>query len=169
MKQTGFYKLSLEYIGLVKQLGGAYRDNKERPVYCCMQDQSNPDIYWAVPTSDISHRTPAQLDNIKEYCAMPDRDIRSCYYHLGHTNRPAIFKISNVLPVTEKYMKTNIPRREYTSYCSTRSSSPKSKENCRASYLTRSSIQTNTSKKSLPFILLLQRNICEFFVLKKIS
>jgi len=110
MRPTGFYKLSIEYIGLIKQLGGQYRDKKERPVYCCIQDRNNPNIYWAVPTSDVSHREQEQLERIKTYCALPDRDIRSCYYHLGHTNRPAIFKISNALPVTEKYIDG-----EYTS------------------------------------------------------
>ena len=110
MKPTGFYKISSEYISLVKQLGGKYRDNKERPIYCCIQDRDRPEIYWAIPTSDISHRTLEQLARIKQYCSFPDRDIRSCYYHIGHTNRPAIFKISNVLPVTEQYIEG-----EYTS------------------------------------------------------
>jgi hypothetical protein len=104
MRQTGFYKLSSDFIELVNRLGGTYRDSKERPVYCCIQDKNHHDIYWAVPTSDISHRTPEQLERIKRYCALPDRDMRSCYYHIGHTNRPAIFKISNVLPVTEDYI-----------------------------------------------------------------
>ena len=79
-------------------------DSKERPVYCCIQDRDCRDIYWAIPTSDISHRTPEQLERIKRLCSLPDRDIRSCYYHFGHTNRPAIFRISNVLPVTESYI-----------------------------------------------------------------
>ena len=104
MKPTGFYKLSSEYLTLVRRLGGIYRDNKERPVYCCIQDRDNPEIYWAIPTSDIAHRTPEQLERIKRYCSFEVRDIRSCYYHIGHTNRPAIFKISNVLPVTEKHI-----------------------------------------------------------------
>ena len=104
MKPTGFYKLSQTYIDLIALLGGKYRDNKERPVYCCLRDRKNPGIYWAIPTSDISHRTPEQLDRIKRYCALPERDIRSCFYHLGHTNRPAIFKISSVLPVTEAHL-----------------------------------------------------------------
>jgi len=110
MTPTGFYKISPSYIDLIKQLGGKYRDSKERPVYCCIQDRYRPDIYWAVPTSDISHRTKERLDRIKWYCSLPDRDLRSCFYHIGHTNRPAIFKISNVLPVTEKYVEG-----EYTS------------------------------------------------------
>ena len=104
MKPTGFYKLSSEYLALVRRLGGTYRDSKERPVYCCIQDRNRPEIYWAIPTSDIAHRTPEQLERIKRYCSFEDRDIRSCYYHIGHTNRPAIFKISNVLPVTEKHI-----------------------------------------------------------------
>jgi hypothetical protein len=104
MKPTGFYKLSSEYLALVRRLGGTYRDNKERPVYCCIQDRDRPEIYWAIPTSDIAHRTPEQLNRIKRYCSFEDRDIRSCYYHIGHTNRPAIYKISNVLPVTEKHI-----------------------------------------------------------------
>ena len=110
MKTTGFYKLEIEYFSLVERLGGKYRDNKDRPIYCCLQDKDRSDIYWAVPTSDVSHRAAEQLGRIKRYCALPERDIRSCYYHLGHTNRPAIFKISNVLPVTEEYIAG-----EYTS------------------------------------------------------
>jgi len=104
MKPTGFYKLSPEYLALVRQLGGTYRDNKERPIYCCIQDSRHPVIYWAIPTSNASNRTPEQLERIKQFCAYEERDIRSCYYHFGHTNRPAIFKISNVLPVTEKHV-----------------------------------------------------------------
>ena len=101
MKPTGFYKLSPKYANLVKQVGGLCRDDKVRPVYCCIQDKDYPQIYWAIPTSRISNRPTEQLDRINILCALPDRDIRSCYYHIGHTNHPAIFKISNVLPVTD--------------------------------------------------------------------
>ena len=110
MTQSGFYKLSQEYINLIKVLGGKYKDNKERPVYCCIQDKYCSDIYWAIPTSSISNRSSAQLDRIRQFCKLPDRDVRSCYYHIGHTNRPAIFKISNVLPITAAYIDG-----EYTS------------------------------------------------------
>ena len=110
MKPTGFYKLTQNYFDIIKQIGGTYRDNKERPIYCCMHDKKCADIYWAIPTSDISHRASEQLERIKRLCVLPERDIRSCYYHLGHTNRPAIFRISSVLPVTDKYISS-----EYTS------------------------------------------------------
>jgi len=110
MKKSGFYKLSSELFDLIDHLGGTYKDRKDRPVYCCIQDKKHKNIYWAIPMSDVTHRTNEQLDRIKRYCSLPDRDIRSCYYHFGHTNRPAIFRISNVLPVTEKYIDG-----EYTS------------------------------------------------------
>ena len=110
MTQSGFYKLSQKYINLIKDLGGAYRDNRERPIYCCIQDKDCPSIYWAIPTSSISNRPSAQLDRVRRLCELPDRDIRSCYYHIGHTNRPAIFKVSNVLPITAAYIDG-----EYTS------------------------------------------------------
>ena len=110
MKPTGLYKLTSDFFDVIKEVEGVYRDSKERPIYCCIQDRKNPDIYWAIPTSDMSHRPQAQLDRIERLCALPDRDIRSCYYHLGHTNRPAVFRVSSVLPVTDKYIEG-----EYTS------------------------------------------------------
>jgi hypothetical protein len=70
-----------------------------------MQDMNNPAIYWAIPVSDVSHKNPKRMDRIKRYCGFPDRDIRSCFYHIGTTNKPAVFKISNVLPLTEKYIE----------------------------------------------------------------
>jgi len=104
MKPTGFYKLTNDYVELVARLGGVYGDNKERPVYCCLQDRYQPEIFWAIPTSELAHRAARQIERIQLYCALPDRDIRSCYYHIGHTNRPAIFKVSSVLPITEMYI-----------------------------------------------------------------
>ena len=111
MKPTGFYKLSSEYISFVQKLGGLYRDDKERPVYCCIQDKDCSLIFWAIPTSNLSSRTAEQINRVSRLCSLPERDIRSCYYHIGHTNRPAIFKISNVLPVTDECVDS-----EYTSH-----------------------------------------------------
>jgi len=110
MKPTGFYLLKDDYIDIIHSLGGRYTDNKDRPIYCCIQDKDNLEIYWAIPTSSVANRPTSQLERITRLCTLPDNDIRSCYYHIGHTNRPAIFKISNVLPITDKYID-----REYTS------------------------------------------------------
>lgn len=104
MKENGYYKVSQEYIELIRRLGGIYKDNQERPVYCCIRDRVYPDIYWAIPTSDMNHRTKEVLDRIKKFCELPADDIRSNYYHIGKTNRDAIFRISNALPIIDKYI-----------------------------------------------------------------
>lgn len=42
---------------------------------------------------------------MQSYCNLdPNLDIRGSYYHLGHTNRPAIYRISSCLPVIDKYI-----------------------------------------------------------------
>ena len=102
MKENGFYKIKPEFFDLVNRLGGRYSDRKQRPVLCCMQDAYIPYLYWAIPTSNLAHRSQNQIDKIKKWCHEPG--IRSCYYHLGHTDRPALFKVSNCFPVTEKYI-----------------------------------------------------------------
>lgn len=110
MIENGFYKITQDYIELIRSLGGVYRDHKARPIFCCIEDKDVEGLYWAIPTSDASHRSAEQLEKIKYYCSLPARDIRSNYYYLGHTNRPAIYRISNCLSLTNKYVDS-----EYTS------------------------------------------------------
>jgi len=104
MIENGFYKIKQEYIDLVHSIGGKYNDSKQRPVYCCVEDKYISDLYWAIPTSDLSHRTPEQLAKISHYCQLDNRDPRWAYYYIGHTNRPALYRISNCLPITNKYI-----------------------------------------------------------------
>ena len=110
MKITGFYTLSQSYIEIIKKAGGKYDDEKSRPVYCCFQDELNENIFWAIPTSSI---TPSKLERVKRYCAYKTSDIRSCYYHIGHTNKPAIFKVSSAMPVTREYITEFISKGEH--------------------------------------------------------
>lgn len=102
MKENGFYKISLEFIELIDQLGGKYADRKERPVFCCIEDAKIKNLYWAIPTSDLAHRPPAQIEKIKQWNT--EKGIRSAYYHIGYTNRPALYRISSCFPITEKYI-----------------------------------------------------------------
>jgi hypothetical protein len=106
MIENGFYKIRHDLIDLINnRLGGKYHDNKSRPVYCCMEDKYMRGLFWAIPTSDRLHRTPNQIIKIQELCSKDmHTDIRACYYHLGMTNRPAIYRISNCLPITDKYI-----------------------------------------------------------------
>lgn len=93
-----------DYIDLIRNLGGKYSDNKQRPVYCCIKDKYIENLYWAIPTSDISHRTEQQMNKFNQYIQLPKTDIRSAYYHIGYTNKPALHKISNCFPITDKYI-----------------------------------------------------------------
>lgn len=110
MNENGFYLIKQDYIDLIKNLGGKYSDNKQRPIFCCIKDKYIDNLYWAIPTSDISHRTQQQIDKYRKYINLPKSDIRSAYYHIGHTNKPALYKISNCFPISDKYID-----REYIS------------------------------------------------------
>ena len=104
MIENGFYKIKHEYADLINKIGGVYTDTKERPIFCCVEDKYISDLYWAIPTSDLSHRTNAQINKIKMYCNLDSKDIRWAYYHLGHTNRPAVYRISNCFPIIKEYI-----------------------------------------------------------------
>ncbi len=104
MLENGFYKVKNEYIELIHQAGGIYKDNKERPIFCCIEDKYTKGLFWAIPTSDLSHRSPHQIEKIKNLCSLSDRDIRWAYYFIGHTNRPALYRISSCFPIIEKYI-----------------------------------------------------------------
>ena len=110
MNIRGFYLIKEEYIDLINNIGGKYIDKKERPIYCCIEDKNIKGLYWAIPTSNVAHRTGKQMERISNYCSYPKHDIRSAFYYVGMTNRPAIYKISNALPITEKYIE-----KEYSS------------------------------------------------------
>lgn len=102
MLENGFYKIKPEFIELIDQLGGKYSDRKERPIFCCIEDFEILNLYWAIPTSDLAHRPPAQIEKIKMWNT--EKGIRSSYYHIGYTNRPALYRISSCFPITEKYI-----------------------------------------------------------------
>ena len=104
MQKHGLYLLSPDFHQLVRTLGGQYEDTKTRPIYCCIEDARTSGLFYAIPTSDWKHRTPFAKERILRFMAYDDTDLRSAYYELGQTNRPAIFKISQALPITDKYI-----------------------------------------------------------------
>lgn len=106
MKTHGFYIMKEEFNDLVRSVGGVYDylNGNKRPIYCCIKDSRVDGLYWAIPTSDLSHRSAEQLERYNRFLSLPDRDLRSCYYHIGRTTKEALFKISSCFPVTEKYI-----------------------------------------------------------------
>lgn len=105
MIENAFYKISQKFIDLIRELGGTYKDAKERPIFCCFEDKYIRGLYWAIPTSDLSHRAPELMAKINAWLQLPNRDIRSSYYHIGHTNKPALYRISSCFPIIDKYIE----------------------------------------------------------------
>ena len=68
MKEHGLYVLKRDFLELVHNLGGDcdYYTGTKRPIYCCIKDNRIDGLYWAIPTSDISHRDDGQ----KQYYEM---------------------------------------------------------------------------------------------------
>ena len=61
-------------------------------------------LFWAVPIGNWGHRDGAAKARIQKYMSYDDKDIRSCYYHIGKTDVTSIFFISDVVPITDKYI-----------------------------------------------------------------
>ena len=112
MTEHCLFIVKQSFLDLLEKLGCEYDTEKgtKRPVYCCMKDAKVEGLYWAIPTSDLAHRTKEQIAKYNEYISKDKSDLRSCYYHIGKTTKPALFKISSCFPITEEYVD-----HEYTS------------------------------------------------------
>lgn len=106
MKEHGLYIIRKEFLELVHKLGGDcdYYNGNKRPIYCCIKDNKIDGLYWAIPTSDISHRKDEQKAYYEKCLEKPDSDLRSCYYHIGRTTKDAVYKVSSCYPITAKYI-----------------------------------------------------------------
>ena len=106
MTENCFFIAKQSFLDLITGLGGQCDSEKgtRRPMYCCIKDSIIDGLYWAIPTSDLSHRTVEQRKKYDEYLKKDERDLRSCYYHIGRTTKPALFKVSSCVPITEKYV-----------------------------------------------------------------
>ena len=108
MKQGFFYIVKDEFFERFTAEGCKFKNNKNqtRPTYCCFEDIKHKGLFWAIPTGSIKENN---IDRINRYLAYDEKDIRSSYYHIGYTNRRALFFISSAFPITDKYI-----HREYT-------------------------------------------------------
>ena len=106
MIENGLYVVKRDILNIIISLGGDCDINSgdKRPVFCCVKDKKVEGLYWAIPTSDISHRDESQVDYYNMCLACDERDLRSCYYHIVRGNRTALYKISSCYPITEKYI-----------------------------------------------------------------
>ena len=108
MKENYFYIIKDEFFKRFSDMGCTFKYNKSenRPTYFCFEDRIHSGLFWAIPTGSLKNK---DLDRINYYIDRDDKDIRSCYYHIGYTNRKALFYISSAFPIIEKYVQ-----REYT-------------------------------------------------------
>jgi len=106
MVENGLYVIKRDFLEIIRSLGGDCDVNNgdKRPVFCCMKDNKIEGLYWAIPTSDLSHRNDGQRAYYEICLACPDKDLRSCYYHVAKTTKDALYKISSCYPITEKYI-----------------------------------------------------------------
>lgn len=109
MKEQGIYFATSDFKNVVSSCGGQWNDRKERPIVCLVRSQEDSRIYWAIPMGDMAHRSQEQRDRINTFLSYPDRDIRSCYYHVARTDKESLFFISDAIPITDEYIE-----REYT-------------------------------------------------------
>lgn len=106
MIENGLYVVKRDILSIITSLGGDcdVASGDKRPVFCCVKDNKIDGLYWAIPTSDISHRDASQIEYYEMCMQCDERDLRSCYYHIVHGNRTALYKISSCYPITDKYI-----------------------------------------------------------------
>lgn len=109
MKENFYYIVKDEFFDKFSEMGCTFKYNKSgnRPIFCCLKDSIIGGLFWAIPTSKAEGK---DLTRFNQYVSLDEHDIRSCYYHLGYTNRKAIFCISSVFPIIDCYIE-----RAYTS------------------------------------------------------
>jgi len=103
--EKGMYFAKNEFYEIIKSLGGEWNDTKFRPIVTLIKSSDNPDIYWAIPMGNLNHRDKNQQQRLQRYLAKKDHDIASCFYHVGKTDKNSIFFISDVVPITMKYIE----------------------------------------------------------------
>lgn len=104
MIERGLYYATSDFAQMIRSLGGSWNDTKHRPIVCLIKSSENPDLFWAIPMGKLNHRDEAQQKRLDFYLNLPERDIRSCYYHIGRTTSKSIFFISDAIPITDKYI-----------------------------------------------------------------
>lgn len=105
MKEHSIYYGKSEFYDVIRNIGGTWNDSKERPIVCLIKMSENDNIYWAIPMGNWEHRNEDAKKRIQKYLNYKESDIRSCFYHLGRTDEKSIFFISDVVPITQKYIE----------------------------------------------------------------
>lgn len=104
MIEHGMYFGKSEFYQIIRDNGGSWNDSKERPIICLIKSTECNNLYWAIPVGNYEHRNEQAKERIQKFIQYNKKDIRSCFYHIGNTNEKSIFFISDVVPITDKYI-----------------------------------------------------------------
>jgi len=109
MIENGLYVINDFYFEKFKQLGCIFKDSKEenRPVFCCLKDFKYNGLYWAIPLSEITEEKlkNGTVTRVKKYMSYKEGSLGWAYYHIAKTNKQAIYNISSVFPIIDKYVE----------------------------------------------------------------
>lgn len=105
MEEHAIYYGKSEFYEIIRNIGGVWNDSKERPIVCLIKLSENDCLFWAIPMGNWNHRDEIAKDRIRKYMNYKESDIRSCFYHVGNTDVKSIFFISDVVPITQKYIE----------------------------------------------------------------
>ena len=97
MIEKGMYYTKPDFAKMINEAGGEWNDKKHRPIVCLIKSSENEDLFWAIPMGKLNHRDASQQSRLNFYLNLPDKDIRSCYYHVGRTSSQSIFFISDAI------------------------------------------------------------------------
>lgn len=111
MKEKSMYFAKNDIYTKIRSVGGVWTDSKERPIVCLIESKEIPGLYWAIPVGMYNHRDGQAIERLNTYLNYPEKDLRSCYYHVGKTTTKSIFFISDVIPIPQKYIA-----KDYTGY-----------------------------------------------------
>ena len=104
MQEHTLYYAKPEFYEILRRLGGIWNDPKERPIMCLIKLEESDKIYWAIPMGNLAHRSEKAQKRILKYLSCKETDIKSCFYHIGKTDQKSIFFISDIIPITDKYI-----------------------------------------------------------------
>lgn len=107
MIEHALYFGKKEFYDIIRNIGGVWNDSKERPLVCLLKLSENDNIYWAIPMGNLDHRDENAKRRIEKFLSYTNKDIRSCFYHIGRTDVYSIFFISDAVPITDKYIERN--------------------------------------------------------------
>lgn len=107
MIEHGMYFAKHDLYDIIRNNGGEWNDGKERPIVCLLISKEHDQLYWAIPVGNLNHRDEKRKERIYSYINSNERKIQSCFYHIGNTTVTSIFFISDVIPITDKYIEQN--------------------------------------------------------------